>query len=336
MGRVGIKRVLVTGSEGYIGAVLAPLLVTKGYDVVGIDTCFYSTTRNARNVLVRKDIRDISKNDFSGVDAVIHLAALSNDPVGALDEKLTRDINYEASVRLATLAKEAEVKRFLFSSSCSIYGKTERGVVNEESPVAPLTAYARSKIETERALKGLADDHFTVGLLRNSTVYGYSPNFRSDLVVNNFVVDALTHGEIRVKSDGTPWRPLIDVRDLSEIFVAFLAAQTTLINGEIINIGFSENNLQVRDILNIVQSVIPNCKVVYTGEHGRDARSYRVDFTKFCKVFPTIRQQWPIQKSVADMMSKLKAGASNVRVAVLERLMKAKKLDDRLYWSKNT
>jgi len=341
MESMAIKRILVTGSEGYIGAVLVPLLCRVGYAVCGLDTCFYGISGNSGYTLVRKDIRDITKKDIAGIDAVIHLAALSNDPMGDLDEKLTEDINFRSSVNLARLAKASGVSRFLFSSSCSIYGKKDKDLVDESSPVVPLTAYAKSKIRTEQELQKLAEKNFTVGILRNSTVYGFSPMFRSDLVVNNFVIDALMRSEIRIKSDGTPWRPLIDVRDLSSVFLEFLTAPKEAINGRITNIGFVENNLQVRDVLDTVKNVLPRCNVIYTGEHGKDTRSYRVDFGRLTKLFPQVRQEWPLQKSIADMVSHLTRllrrdtslrDEQFVRLKMLTMLRSVGTLDANLRW----
>lgn len=343
MGRMAITRVLVTGSEGYIGSTLVPMLITLGYVVRGMDTCFYGTSGNGGYEFVKKDIRDIDDVDLKDIDAVIHLAALSNDPIGELDEELTEQINYISSVRLAKLAKQAGAKRFLFSSSCSIYGKTENGLVDEGSPVNPLTAYARSKIRTEQALKELTDDAFIVGLLRNSTVYGYSPNFRDDLVVNNFVTNALSTGEIRIKSDGSPWRPLIDVRDLSSVFVEFLRIPGVTFNGEIYNIGFTENNLQVKDILSLVQKALPQSKIIYTGEHGSDTRSYKVNFDKFHDQFPQVRQQWPVYRSIDDMIQKLRASGFSAsgqhnkqysRITTLKQLRDAGSVDAALHWAR--
>jgi nucleoside-diphosphate-sugar epimerase len=340
MGRMEIKNVVVTGSEGYIGSVLVPLLVQKGYTVTGIDACFYGISGNDGYTLLRKDIRHVTPKDLGGADAIIHLAALSNDVMGELDSRLTDDINYIAAVNLAETAKKAGVKRFLFSSSCSVYGKPESGTVNEQSPVAPLTQYAKSKVAGEQALLQLADANFTVGILRNATVYGYSPKFRSDLVVNNFVTTAVTANEIRVKSDGTPWRPLIDVRDLSRAFMGFLTLPATVLNTRVINVGFTENNLQVKDILSVVAEVFDGCRVIYTGEHAKDSRSYRVDFSLFHSLLPHITQQWPLVKSIRDMKKQLshqqgdamlRESKTYVRITALQELWKNNKMNQALF-----
>ena len=341
-------KVLVTGDRGYIGSVLVPRLIKNGYKVIGIDSGFFDkelmfkkTSRNYEQIT--KDIRKLTEQDIRGVDAIIHLSALSNDPIGEINPKLTQDINHEASIRLAKLAKKAGVARFLFSSSCSIYGIAKSGVVDESSKVNPLTAYAKSKIKTEKALKKLADNNFFVGLLRNSTVYGYSPRFRNDLVVNNLVTSALAHGELRIMSDGTPWRPLIDVRDLADIFIAFLKTKKKSVNGKVINVGFDENNFQVKDLVETIGKFLPKCKIVYTGEHGSDSRSYKVKFDLFKKYFPEIHQEWTLSKSVKDLIKNLKESKYSkqdfeagtfTRLAALKKLLDNRKLDKNLFWKK--
>jgi nucleoside-diphosphate-sugar epimerase len=336
-------KILVTGDRGYIGSTLVPLLLKKKYQVVGLDTNFFKKNldHKASNPYkkITKDIRDIEEKDLKGIDAVIHLGALSNDPMGEINPGLTEKINFNASIRLAKLAKKVGVSRFLFSSSCSIYGIAKDGIVDEKSPVNPLTAYAKSKIDLENELVKLADDKFCVGLLRNSTVYGYSPKFRNDLVVNNFVTTAIAFGQIRVMSDGTPWRPLIDVRDLSNAFIAFLEADSEKINGKIINIGFDENNFQVKDLLDEVKKQLPHCDVVYTGEHGKDSRSYKVKFDLFHSLFPELKQKWTLSKSVKDLITHLKSAkfgkkefesGKYSRIGVLKRLVEEGKVDKQL------
>lgn len=339
-------KVLVTGDRGYIGSVLVDRLLKKGFDVVGLDAGFFEDglvfdEPAPKYKKITKDIRKVDPPDLIGVDAIVHLSALSNDPMGEVDPKLTENINHKASIRLAKLAKRAGVKRFIFSSSCSIYGIAKDGIVNESSKVNPLTAYARSKIETEKALKKLASDNFFVGLLRNSTVYGFSPRFRNDLVVNNLVTTALAYGQIRIQSDGTPWRPLIDVRDLADIFIEFLKTKSRSLNGKVVNIGFDENNFQVKDLVDVIKKQLPACNVIYTGEHGRDSRSYRVKFGLFKKHFPKVRQKWPLEKSVGDLVNKLTQSKYSgkdfeqgiyTRLAVLRNLLENKKVDKNLFW----
>ncbi len=339
-----VKNILVTGSNGYIGTVLVSLLKKRGYNITGWDTDFFK-----KNVLGKykdpiKSVQlDVRKNlaELKNIDCIIHLAALSNDPMGALDEKLTLDINYKATIALAKKAKKAGVKRFIMSSSCSVYGIAKKDVVNEKSKVNPLTAYAKSKVLSENKLKKLASKDFCVCLLRNATVCGYSPRFRDDLVVNNLVSSGLVTEEIKVLSDGTPWRPLIDVRDLSEIMCQFVEAEPKSVNNKIFNIGFSNSNYQVNDILKAVKKSLPKCQIIYTGEHGKDSRSYKVDFSKMFKLFPNLKQQWPLEKSVSDLVKRLKKekfkksdfeyGKYN-RLKSLQQLLSAKKIDKNLFW----
>lgn len=339
-------KVLVTGDRGYIGSALVPLLLKKNFKVVGLDANYFEKKtifkeKAPRYKKITRDIRKVKLSELKGFDAIIHLCALSNDPMGEIDPKLTEQINFKASVRLAGLAKKAGVKRFLFSSSCSIYGIAKNAIVNENSKVSPLTAYAKSKIDTEQKLLKLADSDFCLGVMRNSTVYGFSPRFRNDLVVNNLLTTALAFGEIRIMSDGTPWRPLIDVRDLSRIFIEFLTVDSKKINGKIINIGFNENNFQVKDIVSIVQKNIPNCKAIYTGEHGKDTRSYKVSFDRFESLFPQVKQEWTLEKSVKDMVKNLKKigfgkkefeSGVFTRLTMLKGLMENNKIDSQLFW----
>lgn len=338
-------RILVTGDRGYIGSVLVPILPESDYEVIGFDTDYFKTTLDSSEKgnykKITKDIREIGEKDLEGIDSIIHLSALSNDPMGEINPSLTEEVNYEASIILASLAKKVGVKRFIFSSSCSIYGIAKEDMVDELSEVNPLTAYAKSKIETEKALKEICDSDFCVGLMRNSTVYGYSPKFRNDLVVNNLVTTALAYGQIQVMSDGTPWRPLVDVRDLSKTFIEFLEAPVEKINGQIINVGFSENNFQVKDLVAEIKKQLPECEVVYTGEHGKDSRSYKVNFDKFKSLFPEIKQEWTLDKSISDLISHLKSAnftkkdfeeGSFTRLAVLKKLISEGKIDKNLFW----
>ncbi len=342
-----IKNVLVTGSDGYIGAVLVKKLIEQGFKVVAWDNQYYKDSVLGNYKLsfpvIKKDIRKTVKSDLKKMDAIIHLAALSNDPLGELDAKITEEINYLATVNLAKYAKKMGVKKFIFSSSCSIYGIAKNGIVSEKSKLNPLTAYAKSKIKSEKELKKIADKNFCVCLLRNSTVYGFSPKFRTDLVVNDFTARGFSTGEIKVLSDGTPWRPLIDVRDLSDIFIEFLKNNDKKINGKVFNIGFKENNFQIRDVLSIIKKELPKCKITFTGEHGKDTRSYRVNFNKFNKQFPYIKQNWTLQKSVKDLINNLRNNnfdkaqfESNIysRIFVLKNLLERNKINKKLIWIK--
>ena len=343
-----MKKILVTGDRGYIGSALIPLLLNRGYNVIGIDADFFKNSipsdyLSPKYKKITKDIRKVEKNDLDGIDAVIHLSALSNDPMGDIDEDLTSEINFKSTIRLAEIAKSAKVKRFIFSSSCSIYGIAKEDMVDEESEINPLTAYAKSKINSEKELGRMADNKFCVGLPRNSTVYGYAPKFRNDLVVNNLITSALAYNQIRIMSDGTPWRPLIDVRDLANIFIQFLKADEDKINGEIINVGFNENNFQVRDLVEEIQKNLRKCEAVYTGEHGKDSRSYKVNFNKFTHIFPNLKQEWTLPKSTKDLINRLKEANFSkkdfelgkfTRLVSLKSLILNGSLNNNLYWVK--
>lgn len=348
MESMGLKKIIVTGSDGYIGSVLADSLLERGFEVFGIDTLFFnpsfSVLQKNNSHFLKRDVRDLKYDDIFGFDAIIHLAGLSNDPLGEIDSKLTSDINFQATIKLAKLAKKARIKRFIFSSSCSVYGIEKNGIVDESSKVNPLTTYAKSKIMAEKELVKLADGKFCVGILRNSTVCGYSPNLRIDLVVNNLVLSAVVLKEIRIMSDGEPWRPLIDIRDLSRIFIEFLKIDRKLVNGEIINVGFKENNFQVKDIVSEIQKQIPECKVKYTGEHGSDSRSYCVNFNKFNKLFPHVNREWSLERSIKDLISQLKSkrfskddfySGRYVRISAIRNLLSVGYLNEKLYWNKN-
>lgn len=339
-----LKKILVTGVNGYIGTVLAEKLQKKGYNVVGWDADYFKkiTLGSYKNIYSSKkvDIRQ-KETDLSKIDCIIHLAALSNDTMGALNEKLTFDINYKATIELAKKAKKSGVKRFIYSSSCAVYGIAKKKHVDEKSPINPLTAYAKSKVLVEEGLKKLCDDNFSVCLLRNSTVYGFSPRFRNDLVVNSLVTSAVALGEIRVLSDGTAWRPLIDVRDLCDIICKFIKVNSKAINGNIYNIGFDDSNYQVNDILKFIKKALPDCKIVYTGELGKDRRSYKVNFTKLRRLFPAIKQEWPLEKSIQHLIRRLNEykfkrfdfeQGKFVRLTKLKSLISEKKIDKSLYW----
>lgn len=342
-----VKKILVTGINGYIGTVLAEKLQKGGYEVVGWDTNYFKevTLGNYQNRYASKnlDIRQ-KQPELSGIDCIIHLAALSNDPMGALNEKLAFDINYKATIKLAKKAKLQGVKRFIFSSSCSAYGVADKDIVNEESAINPLTVYAKSKVLVEKALKKLKDDSFCVCLLRNATVYGFSPRFRNDLVVNNLVTSGLAFNEIRVLSDGTPWRPLIDVRDLCEVICRFVEVDAKAVNGNIFNVGFNTNNYQVKYILKLIKQYLPKCRIKFSGEHGKDTRSYKVNFSKLKELFPNIKQKWPLEKSIPDLIKRLRTNKFKKedfeqgkfeRLTKLKSLISEKKLTKDLNWRSN-
>lgn len=302
------KKVLVTGHRGYIGVHLVDLLKAEGHHVTGCDLnlfdgCAWAPVVPADKELV-KDIRNLTLKDVEGFDCIMHLAAISNDPMGDLDPQITYSINRDASISLAQKAKQAGVPRFLFASSCSIYGKGEKLDVSEKDPVAPQSAYAESKISAEEGITKLASADFSPAFLRNATAYGYSPMLRIDLVVNNLLACALARGDIRVMSDGSPWRPLIHCRDIARAFVAFMNAPRDRIHNQIVNVGGNKENYQVRDVLNKVEKLVPQANVVYTGEVGADPRNYRVSFDLLAKVLPDFKLAYTLDSGMEELNRK--------------------------------
>ncbi len=299
----------VTGHRGYIGSHLVDVLKREGHTVVGCDLGLFRGCNwepiVEPDVDLEKDVRTVEASDLDGSDCVMHLAAISNDPMGDLDPQITFDINRDASIRLARIAKQAGVPRFLFAGSCSIYGQGEKLDLDEGDPLNPLTAYARSKIETEQAVSELADANFSPAYLRNATAYGHSPVLRIDLVVNNLLASALSYGEIRIMSDGSPWRPLIHCRDIARAFAAFAAAPKEAIHNQAINVGGNAENYQVRDVGDQVQRLIPSAKVVYTGEVGADPRNYRVNFDKLARHLPDFKLQYNLVTGMEELHRKM-------------------------------
>ena len=298
-------RVFVTGHQGFIGTHLVDLLKQEGHTVVGCDLnlfagCNWEPMVKPDRELV-KDVRKIEANDLDGCDCVMHLAAISNDPMGALNAQITFEVNRDASIRLAQVARQARVPRYLFAGSCSVYGQGEKLDLDENDPLNPLTAYAQSKIETEAAVSRLADDSFTPVFLRNSTAYGHSPMLRIDLVVNNLLGSALAYGEIRIQSDGSPWRPLIHCRDIARAFLALAAAPKAAVHNKAINIGANTENYQVRDVGNQVQRLIPSAKITYTGEVGADPRNYRVNFDLLYQLLPDFKLQYNLATGMEEL-----------------------------------
>jgi nucleoside-diphosphate-sugar epimerase len=335
-------RVLVTGHDGYIGSVLAPILHDRGHDVAGLDTYLYEgcdlfeAERPAETL--RMDVRDVRPRDLEGFDAIVHLAALSNDPLGNLDPSLTSEINFEATVALAEHARAAGVERFVFASSCSMYGTASTDApVNEEAALMPLTAYAESKVRSEEALARLAGDGFSPVFMRNATVYGASPRLRIDLVLNNLVGWAFTTGRVRVLSDGTPWRPLLHVRDLAAAAAAILAAPRDLVHNAAFNVGRASENYQVRDLAQIVADTVPDCEVEYAGDGNPDPRSYRVDFGKFEQAFPDAGLAWDARRGAEELLAAYReAGLENPRFTRLRRLaelLETGELEPALRWA---
>lgn len=302
-------RAFVTGHRGYIGAHLVDVLKQHGHTVVGCDIdlfggCNWEPMTPADVELV-KDVRDVSLHDLAGCDCVMHLAAISNDPMGAIDAGLTFEINRDASIRLAQLAKQAGVPRYLFAGSCSVYGQGAKLDLDESDPLNPLTAYAQSKIETEQAVSQMADADFSPAFLRNSTAYGHSPMLRIDLVVNNLLGSALAFGEIRIQSDGSPWRPLIHCRDIARAFVAFAEAPKDVIHNKAVNVGANNENYQVRQVGDQVQRLIPTAKIAYTGEAGADPRNYRVKFDMLSRLLPDFRLQYNLASGMEELHRKM-------------------------------
>jgi nucleoside-diphosphate-sugar epimerase len=285
------------------------VLEREGHTVVGCDLGLYDGCAwepvVAPDVELVKDVREIEAKDLDGCDCVMHLAALSNDPMGALDDRLTLAINRDASIRLARIARQAGVPRFLFAGSCSVYGKGEKLDLDESDPLNPLTAYARSKIETEAAVSALADASFSPTYLRNATAYGHSPMLRIDLVVNNLLGSALAYGEIRIQSDGTPWRPLVHCRDIARAFLALATAPREVVHDRAINIGGNRENYQVRDVGDQVQRLVPSARIAYTGEVGADPRNYRVKFDLLNRLLPDFRLEYDLVSGMEELHRKM-------------------------------
>jgi nucleoside-diphosphate-sugar epimerase len=339
-------RVLVTGHHGYLGSITTAVLQAKGHDVVGLDTFFYEGCdlwEDAGRVeALERDVRDVEASDLAGFDAVVHLAALSNDPLGDFDPELTADINYRATISLARAAREAGVERFVFASSCSMYGaQGGDGKVDETAPLQPLTAYAESKVRSEEELAPLASDGFSPVFMRNATAYGASPRLRLDIVLNNLVGWAYTTGDVKIMSDGTPWRPLVHVQDIARATAALLAAPRDLVHGEAFNIGGANENYQVRDLGEIVRETVAGSQVAYAGSGDPDPRSYRVDFGKFATAFPDFRFEWDARRGAAELLDAYRAaelgdeelaGDRFIRLRRLRLLLENGSLDDDLRW----
>lgn len=299
-------KVLVVGHNGYIGQVMVPLLAEAGHHVVGLDTYYYEdgtfgASPTAEVPSIRKDIRDVDEADLEGFDAVVSLAALSNDALGDLSPELTYAINHRATVALAETAKRAGVERFLFSSSCSLYGAAGDEHLTESASFNPVTPYGDTKIRVERDLNGLADDDFSPVYLRNATAYGLSPSLRADLVVNNLVGHAYTTGRVLIKSDGTPWRPLVHIEDISAAFAAVLDAPRDAVHDRAFNVGATAENYQIRDVAEIVREVVPGSEVEYAPGASPDLRNYRVDFTRAEEELPGFAPRWTVRHGVEEL-----------------------------------
>lgn len=298
-------RILITGHTGYIGTVMAPFLADAGHEVTGLDSDLFEQCTFGEEPRkfpsIRKDLRDIEAKDLKGFEAVIHLAGLSNDPLGNLNPNLTYDINHHASVRLARLAKEVGVKRYLFSSSCSTYGAAGDKILDETADFNPVTPYGRSKVLVEQEVAQLASPEFSPVFLRNATAYGVSPRLRFDLVLNNLTAWALTTGRVFIKSDGTPWRPIVHIEDISRAFLAALEAPRELIHNQAFNVGRSEENYQIRDLAEIVKETVPGCTIEFAADAGPDKRCYRADFSRIAKTLPAFQPKWDARRGAREL-----------------------------------
>ena len=340
-------RILVTGDKGYIGTILTPMLVAEGHDVIGLDSDLYQRCTFGEGMpkteSIRKDLRDVDADDLEGFDAIMHLAALSNDPLGNLNPNLTYDINYRASVRLARLAKQAGVPRYIFSSSCSTYGAAlGEQMLTEEAEFNPVTPYGESKVLVEKEVSQLADEKFSPTFLRNATAYGVSPRLRFDIVLNNLVAWAFATGKVLIKSDGTPWRPIIHIEDISRAFIATLHAPREVVHNEAFNVGRNDQNYRIRELAELVRDTVPGCEIDYAPDAGPDKRTYRVDFSKIAEKLPQFQPQWDARKGAQQLYEVYKEcglkleefeGPKYKRIDHIKQLLSNGLLDSSLRWT---
>lgn len=338
-------KVLVTGNKGYIGSVLVPMLLADGFEVVGLDSDLYRRCTFVGELTavkqIEKDVRDVSPSDLNGIDAVIHLAGLSNDPLGDYQPSLTEEINQKASINLAVLAKRAGVQRFVFASSCSNYGAAGDDFLTEEAEFNPVTPYGSSKVAVEHALLSMADNNFSPTYLRASTAYGVSPRLRFDLVLNNLTAWAYTTGRVHLKSDGTPWRPLVHIEDISRAYIAVLKAPVDAIHNAAFNVGLTTENYRMRELAEIVKSVVPNCEVDFADDAGPDKRCYRVDCNRIARTLHGFKPQWTARRGVIELYEAYQKvgltldefeGFKFKRIAHVKQLIDEGLLDSSLRW----
>lgn len=341
--------ILVTGQLGYIGTTLVPMLLKNGHDVVGMDADWYQRCTFGGSITevpnIRKDIRDATVADLRGFETILHLAALSNDPLGNHDPQLTEEINHVATVRLAEMARDAGVRHFVFSSTCSNYGVAGNEFIDENGEFHPYTPYARAKVAAEIALKPMSDDRFSVTLMRSATAFGWSPRIRFDLVVNNLVAHAFTTGKILMKSDGTPWRAVVHIEDISRAFTAVVQARRELVHDQAFNVGQTRENYRVREIAEMVAEIVPNCRIDYAPGAGPDPRCYRVNCDKLPKVLKDYRPVWTAREGARQVFEMVKKvglkleefeGARYARLPHIKKLIADGVMDERFRYRSTT